>query len=98
MTTCSTVHIDSTPHRSAVVARCASRTGLLKGPELTNIRPSFIFYYPVWRMRLSRYSIAARMGLKRRKAAAALVQIRRARYLVESWILEKLECGFFSTP
>src|SRR5215470_17761929 len=42
MTTCSTVQIDSMPHRSAVVARCARSCGLLNGPELTNMRPSFI--------------------------------------------------------
>jgi hypothetical protein len=36
------VHIDSIPHRSAVVARCASKAVLLNGPELTNIMPSFI--------------------------------------------------------
>src|SRR5580693_5249331 len=42
MTTCSTVHNDSMPHRSAVVARCVSRAGLLNGPEFTNINPSFM--------------------------------------------------------
>src|SRR5579862_509517 len=42
MTTCSTVHNDSMPHRSAVVTRCVSSAGLLNGPELTNINPSFM--------------------------------------------------------
>src|SRR5277367_1447886 len=54
MTTCSTVHIDSTPHRSAVVARCASSAGLLNGPELTNISPSFIGRFPRCAMRRSK--------------------------------------------
>jgi hypothetical protein len=32
-----------------VVARCARRAGLLNGPELTNISPSFILCYLVSR-------------------------------------------------
>src|SRR5262249_32922431 len=42
MTTCSTVQIDSNPKRSAACARCAMSCGFANGPELANIKPSFM--------------------------------------------------------
>src|SRR5215469_3037329 len=42
MTTCSTVQIDSNPQRSAACTKCAISCGLAKGPELANIKPSFM--------------------------------------------------------
>src|SRR5581483_11310767 len=42
MTTCSTVQSDSTPTRSAVVARWASISGNANGPAFAYMRPSFM--------------------------------------------------------